>query len=453
MKHFHITTTRMIVFGFLPVILVGAVLLMLPMCSQNGTPTSFSDTLFTSTASVSITGLMLLDTGTHWNFLGQFIILVLIQCGGLGIITMTTYAMVLAGRKVSLKDRLLLQDSFNLNTMSGLVEFLLNIMKGTFIVEGIGTVCYMFTFVPEYGGKGVWFSVFMAVSAFCNAGIDVLGSQSLDTYAGNPWINVVTMLLVIVGGIGFIVWWDIIGAIKKAYNNEIYRGRIFKSLSLHSKVVLVSSAILIAGGALLIFIIEYNNPETIGNFSIPKKIMASFFQSVTSRSSGFYTISQKGLRDASAMISMALMFVGGSSVGTAGGVKTTTVAVLFITAMCVVRGSEEISAFKRRIPLGTIRKALSVVLFSFIALLVVICLLSVVNGGDFMDVSYEAAAAITTSGLSRGYTDNLNQAGRIIVMICMYIGRVGPISMAIAFSESGRKKPMIVYAEEDVTVG
>ncbi|MDE6233852.1 MAG: potassium transporter KtrB [Lachnospiraceae bacterium] len=452
-KRIKLSTTQIIAIGFLTAILTGAILLSLPIASADGTPTKFVDALFTSATSVCVTGLVVVDTYSHWSDFGQFIIMLLIQCGGMGVVTFTTAIMVVIGRKVTLKDRLLLQDAFNLNTLAGLVKFLKRILKGTFIVEGIGALCYMFAFVPEYGARGIWISIFSSVSAFCNAGIDIVGSTSFARYACNPWINIVTMLLIILGGIGFIVWWDVLRVISRIRHGEEELKNFFKKLSLHSHIVIVTTFVLIFAGAVLVLLMEYDNPATIGGMNFGQKVMASFFQSVTTRTAGLFTVSQKGLHDTTAFICIMLMFIGGSPVGTAGGIKTSTFALLVITAGSVVKGVNEVSAYRKRIPAKTIKKALAVVMISVMVLFIMICLLSVVNGGEFMDAAFEAASAISTTGLSRDYTGSLNVYGKLIVTLCMYLGRVGPISMVIAFNFKNSKKNMVVYPEEDITVG
>lgn len=452
-RHIKLSTTQIIAIGFFTAIMLGAVLLMLPVSAADGKATCFIDALFTSATSVCVTGLVVVDTYSHWSGFGQFVIMLLIQCGGMGIVTFTTAVMVIIGKKVTLKDRLLLQDAFNLNTLAGLVKFLKRILKGTFIVEGIGAICYMFTFVPEYGLRGIWISVFTAVSAFCNAGIDLIGNVSLVPYALNPWVNIVTMILIVLGGIGFIVWWDVIGVIKKIKSGEEELKNFFRRLSLHSHIAIVATFIIITAGGLLILLMEYNNPETIGNMNFAQKAMASFFQSVTTRTAGFMTISQKGLRDTTAFLCIILMFIGGSPVGTAGGIKTTTIALLIIVAGSVVKGVDEVSVYRKRIPPKTIKKAFAVVMISMVVVIIMTCLLSVINGGEFIDVAFETASAIGTAGLSRNYTSSLNVAGKLLITLCMFLGRVGPISMVIAFNFKNSKKNMIIYPEEDITVG
>jgi trk system potassium uptake protein TrkH len=289
------------------------------------------------------------------------------------------------------------------------------------------------------------------VSAFCNAGIDLLGPDSLLPYANNVWMNIVTMLLIVMGGIGFIVWWDILDVIRRA-RRASYRMNVATHLKLHTKVVLVTTAILLFGGAILFAMIEWNNPETLGTMRAGEKLMAALFQSVTARTAGFCTISQSGLRGASVLTMLVLMTIGGSPGSTAGGVKTATVALLTYAAMCTVKGQEEVVAFHKRISPRSVRKAWTVLSISLMIALVGTALLMQVCDATLEDALYEVFSAVGTVGISRGLTSQLNEAGRVILIICMYLGRIGPISMAIAFS---RKKPenSIQYAEGEITVG
>jgi trk system potassium uptake protein TrkH len=424
---------------------------MIPAATASGEKTDFLTALFTSTTSVCVTGLVVEVTATHWSLLGHIIILCLIQIGGLGIIAVTMGCMLVMRRQIGLRDRLLLGDAFNLSTASDLVPFLRRVIGGTFFVEGLGAIGYLFVFVPEYGAKGIWYSVFHAVSAFCNAGIDLLGPDSLLPYANNVWMNIVTMLLIVMGGIGFIVWWDILDVIRRA-RRASYRMNVATHLKLHTKVVLVTTAILLFGSAILFAMIEWNNPETLRTMRAGEKLMAALFQSVTARTAGFCTISQSGLRGASVLTMLVLMTIGGSPGSTAGGVKTATVALLTYAAMCTVKGQEEVVAFHKRISPRSVRKAWTVLSISLMIALVGTALLMQVCDATLEDALYEVFSAVGTVGISRGLTPHLNEAGRVIIIICMYLGRIGPISMAIAFS---RKKPenSIRYAEGEITVG
>lgn len=453
MKKKELSTTQIILLGFLFTIIIGTLLLSLPVSSASGQATPLIDALFTATTSVCVTGLVVVDTYAHWSFLGQFIILILAQIGGLGVVSITTAAMLILGQKVSLKDRLLIGSAFNLDTLSGLVKFMKKIILGTFIVEGAGAICYAFVFIPQFGWKkGIWASIFNGVSAFCNAGMDVIAVDSLTQYVSNPWINFVTMTIIILSGLGYVVWWDVLRVLKMVKNKEIPVKWMFRKCTLHTKIVLAMTGILLFGGAAIIFILEYNNPATLGNLTFGDKMMAALFQSVTTRTAGFFTIPQQNFLDATILVCIIMMFIGGSPSGTAGGVKTTTIAVILIAAMSIIKGTEEAEAFKRVIPLKTIRKALAVALVSLAVLLAGIVALSAVTGGNLVDVAFEVASAVGTVGLTRGFTSTMNIAGKLIIIVCMYLGRIGPISLAIAI-QSKKKTGLASFPEEDVTVG
>lgn len=447
-----LTGTQVIAVGFLAVILVGAILLTLPCMSKSGEWTPFVDALFMSTTSVCVTGLTLVNLYEYWNMLGQFVILILIQIGGIGVVSLTILFFMIMRKKISLKNRLLIQESYNMHSLSGMVRVTRKILAGIVLVEGIGAFLYSFQFVPKYGFlRGIWISVFNSVSAFCNAGMDVMGGNSLTEYVANPLVNFVTMGLIIIGGIGFFVWWDVIKVIKKWRKTGIKN--CFWKLNLHSKIVLVTTVGLIGLGALFIFLLEYTNPDTLGQLSLGEKIQASLFQSVTTRTAGFSTIDQSALRESSALISMILMFIGGSPVGTAGGVKTVTIALIAFGTLSVVKGEKDAVVFRRTIPRDTIRRALAVFFISSCSLVLMVVLMSVVQQAPLLTVMYEVVSALATVGLSRNFTGMLHTVAKLIIIFCMYIGRIGPISMVIAFRLKGRETIKLCYPEEDVVVG
>lgn len=449
----NLSTTQIIALGFFCAIVIGTLLLSLPIASANNKMTSPVDALFTATTSVCVTGLVVVPTYLHWSLFGQIIILILIQLGGLGIISFTTGIMMIIGQKITLRDRLLLEDALNLDTLSGLIAFLRKIFCRTFIVEGIGAICYAFTFIPEYGIlRGIWYAIFHSVSAFCNAGIDLLGNDSLSLYLTNPWINLVTMVLIILGGIGYIVWDDLLRIFSETRQNRMRPSQCFQKLHLHTKLVLLTTGFLILFGTICIFCLEYTNSHTIGNLNFFEKLLASMFQSVTTRTAGFLTFSQTNLRATTVLICMFLMFIGGSSIGTAGGIKTTTFAILVLSTLSTVKGQKHLVAFHKTVPHKTVQKALAVTSVSFLVLCIAIWALSVAENGSLTDIAYEVTSAIATVGLSRDYTAKLHLAGKIIIILCMYLGRIGPISMAIAIS-SREKHSLLSYPHEDVTVG
>ncbi|MBQ7794244.1 MAG: potassium transporter KtrB, partial [Clostridia bacterium] len=346
------------------------------------------------------------------------------------------------------KDRLFLGDAFNLGTLSGLLRFLKKMFRGTFTIEAIGALLYSFAFVPEYGLRGIWISVFTAVSAFCNAGIDIIGPQSLIPYADNPLVVLTTSMLIIFGGLGFLVWWDIADTVRKKPPLR----QLFRRLKLHSKIVLISTASLLFGGTAVILLLEYSNPETLAAMPFGQKLLSAFFQSVTLRTAGFMTVSQSSLREATSLFSIILMFIGGSPIGTAGGIKTTTAATLIIAARSYAKGKRSATAFKRTLPNETIIKALTVVLISTAAAFIAVLLLSATQEGSIIDIAYEAVSALGTVGLTRSLTPSLDTFGKIVIIICMYLGRVGPISLVIALS-GNRNPTYTVLPEEDVRVG
>ena len=446
-----LSTTRIIMASFLAVILAGSILLSLPISAADGRAVSYVDALFTATTSTCVTGLVTLPTVSAWSPFGQAVILLLIQVGGLGTVTIMAGFFLLLHKRMSLSDNLLIQDAFNLNTMTGLAGFIQKVILGTLAVEAVGALLYMTVFIPAFGARGIWIAVFNAVSAFCNAGIDIIGESSLIPYATNPVINAVTSALIILGGLGYIVWWDLLRVIKLAVNRRSLKP--FSGLTLHSKLALSATAILLAVGAVAFFALERQNPLTIGNMSLFDQWQVAFFQSVTTRTAGFATVSQSALTDGSVIVSLLLMFIGGSPVGTAGGVKTVTVAVLFASALNTIRNRDEITLFNRRIEKDALRKAVAVVSMSFLIAFVSTVALSVTCDAGLVDLLYETVSATATVGLSRDLTPTLNLWGKLIVTATMYLGRVGPISLAFAFHIKSKNTNIITNPTESVSVG
>lgn len=450
MKRIRFTTTQIILLSFLLVILIGSVLLALPISSANENAVPYIDALFTATTSTCVTGLVTLPTFSTWSVFGQIVILILIQIGGLGVITIMTGLMLLLNRKLGIGDRLLIQDAFNLNTMSGLVKFVKNVLFGTLIIEGIGAVLYMFVFVPEFGAKGIWISVFNSISAFCNAGIDIITENSLCDYATNPLINIVTSALIILGGLGYIVWWDVLRVVK---SRSPKNRKIFRHLTLHSKIAITVTASLILAGAILIFIFEYANPLTIGEMNLFDKIQVSFFQSVTTRTAGFASVPQENLTNASAAVSLLLMLIGGSPVGTAGGMKTVTLAVLICSAFATIRNKNSATLFGRRISDDSVKKAVAVVVMFLTICATSTVLVLATSNASAIDVVYETVSATATVGLSRNFTATLNAFGKLIIIVTMYFGRVGPISLAVALGSKNESQNVISEPTEDISIG
>lgn len=446
--------THIIPVSFLITILVGALLLSLPFSAADGKPTGFLTSLFTATTSVCVTGLVVVDTYAHWSVLGQFIILLLIQMGGLGMIAIASMLMLLTHKKFSLGDRLLLQDSFNLSSGNRLLLFLTRVLKGTFIAEGIGAICYSTVFIPKFGFiKGLWISIFNSVSAFCNAGMDIIGNDSLMSYRDNPVIMAVTMSLIVLGGLGFVVWFDILHVIKEGVSRRFSPLTMIKRFSEHTKLVLSFTLILIFGGMLLFMITEYNNPGTIGDLSFGGKLANSLFQSITLRTAGFSTIPQEKMSIASCFISYFFMVIGGSPVGTAGGIKTVTFFLLFMNVRSYIRHENENVIFHRRVSEDSMRKASAVVFVGIMAILILTVLLVMVNPVPMEDALFEVISASGTVGLSRNLTAALGRPGRLIIIIAMFLGRTGPISMVAFFSRSKSNNNRINYSEGVFYVG
>ena len=449
-KTFAFSTTQIILLSFLITILLGSIILTLPISSATGESVPYLDALFTATTSTCVTGLVTLPTVSTWSVFGQVVILILIQIGGLGVITIMSGLMLLLNRKMGIGDRLLIQDAFNLNTMSGLSKFVKNVLLGTLIIECIGALLYMLVFVPEFGARGIWISVFNSISAFCNAGIDIIAENSLCNYAINPLINIVTSSLIILGGLGYIVWWDVLRVVKHRSSKN---RKIFRHLTLHSKIAIVVTAGLVLVGTIIIFVFEYNNPLTIGEMSLFDKIQVSFFQSVTTRTAGFASVPQEHLTNPSAAVSIIFMLIGGSPVGTAGGMKTVTIAVLVCSAFATIKNKNSSTLFGRRISEEAIKKAVAVVVMFLTICATATILLMATSDATAIDAVYETVSATATVGLSRNLTATLNTLGKLIVIVTMYFGRVGPISLAVALGSKSQSQNVIDEPAEDISIG
>ena len=448
--------TQVMVFGFLTLILVGACVLMLPVCNADGQWLNFTDALFTACTCVCVTGLVTVVPAFQFTLFGKLIMLFLIQIGGWGVIVCVVYAMVLLKRKLSIHERVMLQNYFNMDSMRGLVGMLQYVVRASLVVEGIGAMGYSLRFIPQFGLlRGVWYSVFHAVSAFCNAGVDLLGDSSLAMYVDDPLINLVTVFLIIASGLGFVVWRELSALVKKVAAKEIGVRQGLSKLSLHAKIVLVMTITLLVSGTLFFFVVEYHNPETLGPMSIPQKWMAAFFQSVTTRTAGFFTVPQDKLTEVSRLFSCLLMYIGGSPVGTAGGVKTVTVAVVLLSCGSILAGHEDTECFKRCIPMNIVRTALSVCIAGIILVLVgVVALMIAEPEATVMQAAYEVVSATATVGLTAGLTPTLHLAGKYIIIVLMYMGRIGPITIPLMIAGSmTRRNDKRKLPEEHIMVG
>lgn len=448
-------TLRVMAAGFLGVILLGAVLLYLPV--SNTRPIAFMDALFTAVTSVCVTGLVTVVPAAQFTLFGKVVLLVLIQIGGLGVIACATLFLFLLNRKITIQERVVLKEAYGAERLGGIVKLVRKVILGTFAVEGIGALMYACQFIPEYGFfRGIGYSVFHAVSAFCNAGIDILGSSSLLNYVANPIINVTTVLLVILSGIGFTVWFDIIGNGRRLARGEVPRRWWFPRLRLQSKLAVIMTVILIFAGTAFVFLAEYRNPETIGELNLGQKLMASMFQSVTTRTAGFCTVSQAALHTESKLFCAVLMFIGGSPGGTAGGVKTTTFAMLFLACLTFVRGGNDTECMGKRITVANFRTGFAVVMVAFAVFITgTIAILFLEPDSILLEnVIYETASAVGTVGLTADLTPRLCRASQVVLMVMMYIGRLGPLTMALMFAGKTHPRDRIrSLPEERIMVG
>lgn len=455
-----ISPTRMIILGFLTLIVIGTILLILPVSSANHTFTNGLDALFTATSSVCVTGLVVVDTTTHWSAFGKTVILILIQIGGLGFMTFVTLGFMMLKKQITLKDRLLIKESYNQTSMQGMVRFVRRIFIGTMVIEGIGVIFLTLRFSFDYPFmESLVYGIFHSISAFCNAGFDILPGDSLVPYATDFIINATIMLLIIIGGLGFPVWMDTYQIIQTKKQNRLPWKVMLRRLSLHSKIVYTVTPILILLGTIIFFTCEYSNPLTMRDMSIGDKTITSLFQSVTSRTAGFNTISQGGMTDASKFMTMILMVIGGSPGGTAGGIKTVTISILLIAVLSVIRGSRQTHIFERKIPFETLQKALAVFFISFLTIIVMTMILTftendIIVNHQFMDILFEVTSALGTVGVTTGITPYLSTAGRILIIIAMFIGRIGPITLVMGLTKKQHQtKNNIEYVEGQLIVG
>lgn len=442
-KNTKLKGVQILALGFLAVILIGGTILTLPISSANGEYTNFLDALFTSTSAVCVTGLVTLDTGTHWSMFGQTIIMLLIEIGGLGFMSFTTLIAIILGKKITLRDRLILQDAMNTFSIQGLVKMVQYVLTFTITVQLSGALLFSTQFIPQYGiGKGLFYSLFHSISAFCNAGFDLFGNfSSLTSYSSNWVVILVVSALIIIGGIGFAVW------------IEIYNFKSIKKLSIHSKMVILVTTILIVGGTILMFIFEHNNPNTLANMNMGDKILNSFFAAVTPRTAGFNSISTDGMTNAGNFLTIILMFIGGSPGSTAGGIKTTTIGVLLVTVICVIRGRDDAEAFKKRFPKELIYKAFTLFFIGGALVIGATMLLSYTEkGASFLSLLYETTSAFGTVGLTVGLTQKLTEVGKVLIMIMMYLGRVGPLTVVLSLMRN-KKNNGVRYPEGKILIG
>ena len=436
----HLTSFQLIILGFAGVILLGTILLMFPIATLENVPTPFSEALFTATSAVCVTGLVVKDTGSYWSVFGQTVILVLIQIGGLGVVTVAAAVSLLSGKRISLMQRSTIQDAISAPKVGGIVRLTRFILKGTFLIETVGAMLLLPVFLSDYGLKGVWMAVFHSVSAFCNAGFDILGTTentfpSLMRYSGNAIVNVVIMLLIIIGGIGFLTWDDI-------YMNKMN----FKRYRMQSKIILVTTACLIFLPAVFFFVYD------LKNLPAGQRLLAATFQSVTTRTAGFNTINISEMSEASSAVMILLMLIGGSPGSTAGGMKTTTFTVLLLNAIATFRSQENAGAFGRRLEYHAIKNAATISMLYFTLFFCGGLAISIYEDIPLLDCLYEAASAVGTVGLTLGITPKLHVFSQVVLIILMYLGRVGGLTLIYAVF-SGRNRGNARLPLEKITVG
>lgn len=438
--------TRIVAGSFAGLILFGALLLTFPIASRSGESVGFFNALFTATSATCVTGLVVVDTWQTWTLFGQVVILGLIQLGGLGVMTFITLASLALGRRIGLSQRLLIVSTLNLSEMDGVVRVVRHALMGTFFLEGVGAVILSLCFIPEFGfWKGLWYGIFHSISAFCNAGFDLLSQEtafcSLANYSSHPVVLLTIMALIVVGGLGFVVWYD------------VWRCKNWKGLYPYSKLVLSMTGVLIVGGTLFFLLAEGNNPATLGEMPWWEKGLNALFQSVTLRTAGFSVINQGGLKDSSLAFSILLMLVGGSSGSTAGGMKTVTVAVLFFSLRAGLRGREEVTLRGRSISHSRVMDALTLFLAVNVLFLSGSMALSLIDGQPYLQSAFEVASAMGTVGLSTGLTPGLSFMSRCLLILLMYLGRVGLLSFVIAVMDRGQKCHPVKYPTINVMIG
>lgn len=439
------TTMIILIFGI--IILTGATLLTLPAASKDGKSIGFINALFTATSAGCVTGLIVADTYQQWTHFGQLVILSLIQIGGLGFMTMATLVSLFFKRTITYRERLLMAESLNQNYTTGIVRMTRHILIGTFILEATGALLLSINFIPQFGiAGGIYRGIFHSVSSFCNAGFDIMGKNgafvSLTEYQSNIVVNIVIMGLIIIGGLGFAVWEDIITV------------RGFKNYKLHTKLVLLITAFLLVSGTIAFLLLEWNNPETLGPMNLKDKLLGAAFQSTTVRTAGYNTIDQAGMTESSKFISILLMFIGGSPGSTAGGVKTVTMGILLFTVFASVHGSSDVNIYGRRMKRSNIYRAVSIVMIALAAIVVSTIILMVADNVTLTEGLFETVSAFGTVGLTLGITPTLSSISKLVLIALMFFGRIGIFTIALTFAlRSKRKNRNIRYPEGDIMVG
>jgi trk system potassium uptake protein TrkH len=436
------TPSRVLVLGFAVVILLGALLLTLPRATQDGLGLPFLNAAFTATSAVCVTGLVVVDTGTTFTLFGQWVILFLIQVGGLGFMTFATLFAMILGKRITLKERLLLQEALNQVSVEGVVRLTKSVLQISFAIEAIGALILTLRWYPDFGwSKALYYGVFHSISAFNNAGFDLFGNfSSLTAFVGDPIINITIMLLIICGGLGFIVLAELLLEPRKKFR-------------LHTKIVLQVSGALILLGTVLILSMEFTNPETLGPLPLGTKVLAAFFQAVSPRTAGFNTINLAGMYDTTLLSMIVFMFIGASPGSTGGGIKTTTFIAIILSVLSTYRSDPHVVLERRTIPKDVIQKAWAITTSAAFLIFLIVSILSLTEKSDFLTVLFEVTSAFGTVGLSLGITPTLSVVGKMAIILTMFIGRVGPLTLAFVLSQKKNKQAHIKYPDERIMIG
>ena len=441
-----LSSTKVIALVFLAIILTGAMLLNLPAASRSGVSCGFRPALFTATSAACVTGLVLFDTWTQWSGFGQTVILCLIEIGGLGFMSAATLLIFLLRRRIGLKQRLVMAQALSVSDINGIVRLQRLVLAGSFTVEGLGALILFLRFLPEYGfTRALRWGIFHSVSAFCNAGFDIFGSlepgSSLEVFQSDPVVLLTISALVIVGGLGFLVWQD------------TFTHRHLRSFSVYTKLVLAATAGLLLAGWILTAVLEWNNPLTLGAMNVGDKLLNAFFQSVTLRTAGFAAVNQAGLTDAGKAVCTMFMLIGGSSGSTAGGLKTVTFLVLILFVLTRSRGRDTVCAFRRTIPKGQVLDAMTIALIMVMLAMTGAIFISATSPIGFLDALFEAVSALGTVGLTAGATGQLSIPAQLLIIVYMYFGRVGVLTISLGFLSGSRGEERFRYAETSLLIG
>lgn len=445
-----------IAISFAIVIFIGSLLLTLPISNLEISETTYFDNLFTAVSMVCVTGLFILPVATSYTIFGQIVCILLMQIGGLGLMTILATLIMRMGKKMRYSNTIAVKEALNRNELGDFKTYLASILKYTFIIEGTGMLLLAIRFVPEFGfAKGLFVSLFLAVSGFCNAGFDNIGAISLQEYVHDPLVNIVITSLIILGGIGFSVWFDVTQNIQSVIKNKCRSGwkRTYRMLKIHTRLAINMTIALIVIGTLAFLSVEWNNPNSIGNFTFGEKVLASFFQTVTMRTAGFATLDYELIEPFSLLFFVGTMFIGGSPGGAAGGIKTTTFALIALLIISEIKGQKHVNYAHHTIPIEIIRRAIVIVATFALFLMAGVSVLMLVEDQPFLFLLFEAVSALATVGVSVNLTPELSQISHIVLMILMFVGRIGPITILLSLSRKSKITQDQQYAKTTILIG